>query len=772
MPSVRLHPTLVGILLLALGAAGCMQNPSYFPFLLPAGPILRTHAKPPGIGNYSDFDKHAVRIEVRPLRCTHPVGAQHLVIATVLDEDGQPRRKRRVEWMLEGVGNIVEVDESGYLAGRGYKVDNKYAVSYTDFFEHTITRGNDDPTDDFVISPGQSWCIISSPEEGVSRLSVFAPEIYDWEKRKVEVEVHWANAQWQFPPPATVRAGNQHALTTNFFRHSDRAPLPNYRVRYSVLDGPPALLFPNQTREVIAVADQSGNATVHIGQLQLQPGVNKIGVEILRPADPAGNPPLVLAKYETSVDWQAPQLSLILEGPKDVVVNEEVPATIVVSNAGKVDAQRGMVRLAIPAGMSFVRSDPPPDREQGGYLYWSLTSLGGGRQQAIQTTFRAKNTGTFTTTAQAVTVDGLRADTTTSFRAETAQLKVRIDGPAAGNVNQRTSLRIIVENPSQGTATNIRLEAMSQDGLEFETRDNLFDRTVNQTIATIGPGESRTVPLTVVARKSGKLAAKVTAKSSGGLTDSAEWTGTFQQAQLVLKRGGPATVVLGRDATWELRVRNDGTAPLADLVVREQLPNELSFRGANSGGSFNSRANEITWNVGPLSAGDERILRYSAVGARLTSKAVRTATATAFPNVEQRDENAVEVLGVPALRVEAMSDLNPVEVGRRVTYTIRVTNQGTLAMDQIGVIADIPKELRPLDALGARRGTINGQVVTYPVIESLPPGQTVVFIIVAQATAEGDTRFRAAVKAMSMPAPIISEEATRIIPGVRGPVFP
>ena len=68
-----------------------------------------------------------------------------MLIATVYDEEGQPRRKRRVEWMLEGVGNIVEVDESGYTLSRGSKVDNKYAISYTDYLEHTITRGNDNP---------------------------------------------------------------------------------------------------------------------------------------------------------------------------------------------------------------------------------------------------------------------------------------------------------------------------------------------------------------------------------------------------------------------------------------------------------------------------------------------------------------------------------------------------------------------------------------------------------------------------------------------------
>src|SRR5438874_7943982 len=141
-------------LLLAVGlcvAPGCFgvtQNPSYFPHLLPTGDIIQTHAKPPGPSYFANFDPHAIRLEVRPLESTNRVRAQEVIIATVYDEKGVPRRDRRVEWMVEGTGNIIEVDESGIFPGRGYKVDNKYAVSYTSYHERRFTRGNADPNDD------------------------------------------------------------------------------------------------------------------------------------------------------------------------------------------------------------------------------------------------------------------------------------------------------------------------------------------------------------------------------------------------------------------------------------------------------------------------------------------------------------------------------------------------------------------------------------------------------------------------------------------------
>src|SRR5262249_41504202 len=105
-----------GLMLLG-GCFGVTESPSYFPYLLPAKDIIQTHGKPTGAGYFANFDPHAMHLLVEPVEATNPVRTQHVLIATVTDENWRPRRGRRVEWMLEGAGTIVEVDESGYFAG-------------------------------------------------------------------------------------------------------------------------------------------------------------------------------------------------------------------------------------------------------------------------------------------------------------------------------------------------------------------------------------------------------------------------------------------------------------------------------------------------------------------------------------------------------------------------------------------------------------------------------------------------------------------------------
>ncbi len=324
---------------LTCGLAGCFggnSNPSYFPYLLPFGEVIQTHAKPISPGYYANFDPHAIRLEVRPLEATNQVRTQYVLIATVYDEKGKPRRDRRVEWMLEGVGNIIEVDESGVTCGRGYKTSPKHAVSYTAIHEHSFTRGNNDPKDDFVIRPGQTWCVVTSAVEGDTHITAYAPGIADWEKGKVFVTCRWVDANWEFPPPAAARSGSEHVFTTKVFRHTDHQPLAKYRVRYKILDGPPAVLKPSGTSEYTSVSDLEGNAQVAIAQIAPAYGTNRIGIEVIRPPDPTSptGAGITIGRGETSIEWLAPNVTLTHAGPPMVVLGQEAVYATTITNSG------------------------------------------------------------------------------------------------------------------------------------------------------------------------------------------------------------------------------------------------------------------------------------------------------------------------------------------------------------------------------------------------------------------------------------------------------
>jgi uncharacterized repeat protein (TIGR01451 family) len=740
------------------GCYGISQNPSYFPNLLPFGDIVRTHAKPPGESYYANFDPHAVRLEVRPLVGTNPVRTQHVIVATVYDETGKPRRNRRIEWMVEGVGNIVEVDESGCFPGRGYKVDNRYAVSYTNYREHHITRGNADPSDDFVIRPGQTWCVVTSAVEGDTYVTAYAPEIADWGKHKVFVTNHWVDAEWALPPPASERSGAQHVLTTHVFRHTDRQPLANYRVRYRIVDGPPAVLLPSQTQEAVAVSDLRGDAQVAIAQVKRGLGTNRIATEIIRPPDPRtpSGAGIIIGSGETAVEWLAPDMALNITGPPTVVRGQEIPYTITASNRGRVEIRSMTIRDLVPPGCTFVSSQPPAIQE-GQQLTWTLGLLPPGQTHTIQLVLRAPaKVGQVLNCATVKTEEGLTGESCATTQVTAAQLKVGITGPATAVLGGQVAYQVTVSNPGTGPATNVKLTAVFDQGLEHESKAG----SVDLAIGTLAANEARTVPLNLTARQEGRLVNHVTATADGGLKDQAEHPVVVQKAQVSLQIKGPPRRFVGRPADWDIHVVNTGEAPLTNVVVRDRLPPELGFASATEGGQLVQ--GEVEWRLGTLTPKQEKVVRVTTTSNQITPAAISVVVVTADAGLTKEEKASLEILGTPAYRFQVTPSANPVEVGKPMNYVITVENTGSQAANDVEISAVLPPELKVLAVTGPSKETIAGQNITFAKVNGVKPAQVLTYTIQVEAVKTGDIRFRAALRGETLTTPVSKEAPTTI----------
>jgi uncharacterized repeat protein (TIGR01451 family) len=745
------------------GCFGVSQNPSYFPFLLPTGDIIRTHAKPPGLGYYSNFDKHACRIEVRPLDATNPVQTHHVLIATVYDANGKPRRNRRVEWMVEGVGDIIEVDESGYFPGRGYKVDNKYAVSYTNYHEHHISRGNANPNDDFVLRPGQTYCVIHSAVEGDTHVTAYAPEIFDWDHNRVVVTKHWVDAEWSMPPPAVNRAGAEHTIVTNVFRHTDHQPLANYRVRYRIIDGPPAFFLPGRTQETVVVSDLGGNAVATLAQAAPQPGINRIAIEIVRPPDPCSpsGAGIIIGRGETTKEWLAPVVALAKTGPAVAALGADVAYTIAVNNTGRVDSQAQTVHDVIPEGLQYVRSDPPATLE-GNQLTWTLGALPAGQAHTLQVVFRSLRLGPVTNCANVTTVEGLRAESCATTQITQPQLAVTMTGPASAAVGAPVSFQIVLTNPGSGPATNLVLSDSFDPGFEHESRAN----PVELRLGSLAAGESRTIPITLVARQPGRLVNRVDAVADGGLRSHAEHAVNVQVARLAITKTGPTLRYVDRPAVFDIRVSNTADVPVNNVVVRDQLPPELSFNSATAGGQQADGA--VLWNLGTLQPREERVLQVNTRAARVAPRVINVAVATGEPNLQAQSEAILEIRGLPAFRLEVVDVGDPAMVGGRVSYKIDVTNQGSLPGNQVEIVAILPPQVRYVTATGPTQPRVEGLRITFPAVDALQPQQTLHYSIDVDAIQPGDARLRVELRTSTLQEPVVETESTTIVPAVPG----
>ena len=367
---------------------------------MPPGPQIATHPKPAGPGYFEDFDPNACRIVLRPEACSARIRSTQVFIATVYDGDGLPRRKRRVDWMLEGPGSIIEVDESGITPGRGMKFDNKYAYSTTDYFEHCLNRGGVD----FTIGPGQTWCVVTSAVEGETTVTAYAPAIADWNKNRAYARLTWTDSGFEFPPAVTARAGGEYTFGTKVTK--DGAGPNGYRIRYRILDGPPAAL--NSTKgepvdsvtEAVTTVDPDGQAKVSISQPAAAAGTNRIAIEVIKPNLKDPTQYSIVTKGETKITWQAPQLGVKVSAPKALALNQDTTVTYAVTDGGQVGAGAVTLTAKIPPGMNVVQTSPKAAVD-GDEMIWTLPAGTRGKAQSVKATFRPVKIGSATLTADA-----------------------------------------------------------------------------------------------------------------------------------------------------------------------------------------------------------------------------------------------------------------------------------------------------------------------------------------------------------------------------------
>jgi uncharacterized repeat protein (TIGR01451 family) len=754
----------VGVGLLP-GCFGVTSNPSYFPYLCPPGDIIPTHAKPGGHGYFANFDRYAVTLEVRPLDATNPVRTQHVIIATVKDEKGVPLRGRRVEWMLEGTaGNLVEVDESGCWAGRGYKDGLKHGVSYTDYFEHTFSRGNKNPGDDFTVRPGQTWCVITSAVEGDTHITCYAPGIYDWEKGRVFVSCKWVDANWTFPPSAIVPFGTEHVLSTKVYRHTDKQPLSGYRVRYTILEDDGSTVFTKtRSREATVISDLSGDAHVSIGQIAAKPGLTHVAVEIIRPPDPTSpsGSGITLARGETVIEWLAPALALNIAGPPYAGREAEATYVTTVTNSGKTESRTMIVKQPMPDGLQYLRSQPAAIVD-GKLLVWTLGPLPPGQVHTVQSTYRTIRPGTVTCCSSLESEEGIRDTKCAKTEVTEPKLRVTMSGPATGQIGVPFSYQINVLNEGLSPLNNVIVEANFDNALQHPSKTTKMQAE----LGTLKPLENRPLPaLTLTPAAVGSFTTRVQVRAEGGMTDQTEQTIKISQAQLGVKLVGPAKKFAGWPADWQIRVSNDGDVPLTGVQVRNVLPPELIAKTWTDGGQ--PLNGEVVWNLPNLAPREVKTLGVTTVGEKLVTGAVNRVVATAAPGLMAADQVSFDVYGLPGLHLEVGIKEQPILTGKTTQYSISVTNTGAAPATQIEIKAMLPPELKVVESgtKGPTAAATAGQVVTFGRIESLAAQQKAEFQVEALALRPGDVRFHVEMRSASLanPQPVVEEQATRIV---------
>jgi uncharacterized repeat protein (TIGR01451 family) len=216
---------------------------------------------------------------------------------------------------------------------------------------------------------------------------------------------------------------------------------------------------------------------------------------------------------------------------------------------------------------------------------------------------------------------------------------------------------------------------------EDAPRDEGVERTQNATDApgSIPPENSR------AARPTDPSSPTATAEASDTLAPERFPLGR-QSVGVTVDVQAPSVININHEARFKIVVRNTGQTDALGVVVRDQLPEGMTYLAsdppADSSGSI------LTWKLGTLAAGSDRVLTLRTRPSRVGSFE-HAATVSVLAGVRSRT-----LVQEPKLKVEQTAKPSRVPKGRPVEFQVAISNPGTGPVRNVVVQALLTAGLR------------------------------------------------------------------------------
>lgn len=448
---------------------------------------------------------------------------------------------------------------------------------------------------------------------------------------------------------------------------------------------------------------------------------------------------------------QAPQVDVKWEARGEVTLGEQCQCVLIVKNNGKVSAKDIIVEASFPESVRLVESVPFP-KSSSSKLEWQFANLAAGEQKTIELTMVPTKRGELAASAQ-VRFTGTAA---TSFQVSEPMLKATVKMANEVNLGEPAAATVTISNPGTGTAQNVVIQAFLPSGLESTS-----GKEFSTDIGPLGPGETRTVRLSMIATAGGEQSVKVIAKSStANLEQATQAEINVLAPSLKLAATGPSLRYMHRAAKYVLTATNNSNTSTENVRISQVVAAGFDFVTANHGGRWDSQARTVSWYIGHLDVGQATTVELELMPQKV-GEFKHAFRVTGDAGIEATTVVATRVEGAASLVMEVKDTDDPVEVGSEMTYEIRVRNEGSKSAQKVAVSCELPQDVELLKVDGPTSHIVESGMLIFKPSAELAARDSLIYKVTIKATVAGSTRLRARLTSESIQKPLIVEEATQ-----------
>ncbi len=337
------------------------------------------------------------------------------------------------------------------------------------------------------------------------------------------------------------------------------------------------------------------------------------------------------ASYDLSTCLAAkivsPELKLTTLLPRQFILcgMDQTDLTMRVSNTGSGKTEDVTVTAQLPQGLSY---------EGGRVISEHVGMVPAGETETITKPLRVHEPGDYVVQATATSKSGLSTDAASvTLTAREAELDISIDGPREEYVGLAVEYDVTVKNIGNAATQNLMIEAPVPNGSTFVDASHgggLASDTVQWKPGELKPGESITLSVRFMTADKGYIRSVATAQSKCASDVTAiartKLEGVASMVVEVVDNQDP--IRIGETETYEIRVKNQGSAPETNVMVSCKLPDGQEFISAEGTTNARSRTGAkqvILRPVPKLTAGQEAKWKIKVRGTRAGDMRFRVA---------------------------------------------------------------------------------------------------------------------------------------------------
>lgn len=436
--------------------------------------------------------------------------------------------------------------------------------------------------------------------------------------------------------------------------------------------------------------------------------------------------------------------------PVEVRAGQPFTYELRTTNLTNMELQNVVVNDAPTGALTIRESEPSFNRDASGAMAWTLGNLSPRETRTVRVTAVAGGTGA---AGSCTTASYNTSMCMTTNVVQPALQLTKTVSPEVGTPCDTYETVYRVCNTGTGTIDGVMVRDMLPAGFTIDGKSEFAGNA-----GSLAAGECKTFTLRGKASAAGSYCSAATA-TGGDLTAQSEQPClTVRQPELQVAVNCANERYFGAPATFNVVVRNTGSAPAENVVVSAPVPAGTAFASASDNGR--ATGNSIGWNIGTLAPGASREINFGVNpnGATTVTGTVRVTGACAN---DATATCSTQFRGIPAVLLEVVDGPDPVLVGEQTTYVITVTNQGTAQDTDIQIRATLPTGAEFVSAAGDTRGTFANGTVTFAALPVLAPKQQAQWRIVVKAAGTGDVRFRVEMDTKELDSNVTETEATR-----------